>query len=62
MRDGSRCEAVNEEGCRLKVLRTVEEMVRSRRHGLGQVREGAVERISRTFLAEKGQGGHPGTG
>lgn len=35
--------------------------IRSRRHGLGQVREGAVERIRRTLLAEKGQGGHPGT-
>lgn len=48
-------------GYRLKVLRTVGETGRSRRHGLGQVREGAVERISRTLLAKKEQGVHPST-
>lgn len=40
------CECQVEEGCRLKVLRTVGETGRSRRHGFRQVREGAVERIS----------------
>jgi len=42
------CECQVEEGCRLKVRRTVGETGRSRRHGFGQVREGAVERISET--------------
>lgn len=32
----------------LKVLKTVGETGRSRRHGFGQVREGAVERMSKT--------------
>ena len=39
------CECQVEEGYRLKVLKTVGERGRSRRHGCGQVRGGVVERM-----------------
>lgn len=42
------CECQVEEGYRLKVLKTVGGTGRSRRHGFGQVREGVVERMSKT--------------
>ena len=42
------CECQVEEGYRLNVPKTVGEMGRSRRQGFGQVREGVVERISKT--------------
>lgn len=42
------CECQVEEGYRVKVLKTVGETGRSRRHGFGQVREGVVERMSKT--------------